>query len=183
MIIVVVVNISNFWMIIAKVCFFVLFHEQTCTRFTRLVVRSFGCHHARNTLKTLIMLYFWKAKGSRTSKMIFWTVKYTYTHKHKYTNTQIYKYSIWQSARYIQYMLYFWKAKSPRTSKIIFWTLKYTNTQTQIHKYTNTQIHKYTNTAFYKVPDIPNICYIFEKPRVQQRQKWYSGLSNTQIQI
>ena len=50
---------------------------------------SFGRHHARNTLKTLIMLYFWKAKGPRTSKMIFWTVKYTNTkiQIHKYTNT------------------------------------------------------------------------------------------------
>ena len=35
------------------------------------------------------VLYFWKAKGPRTSNMIFWTVKYTYTQiqMHKYTNT------------------------------------------------------------------------------------------------
>ena len=72
-------------------------------------------------------------------------------------------------------MLYFWKAKGPRTSKMIFWTVRYTNTQIQIHKY--------TNTACDEVPEIPNMCYIFEKPRVQGHQTWYSGLSNTQIQM
>ena len=53
----------------------------------------------------------------------------------------------------------------------------------QIHKYTNTnsQIHKYTNTAYDKMTEIPNICYIFEQLVVQGCQKWYSGLSNTQI--
>ena len=68
---------------------------------------------------------------------------------------------------------------------MIFWTVRYTNTQIQIHKYTNTntQIHKYTNTAYDKMTEIPNICYIFEKPRVQGYQKGYSGLTNTQIQI
>ena len=70
-------------------------------------------------------------------------------------------------------MLYFWKAKGPRTSKMIFWTVRYTNTQIQIHKY--------TNTACDEVPEIPNMCYIFEKPRVQGHQTWYSGLSNTHI--
>ena len=70
-------------------------------------------------------------------------------------------------------MLYFWKAKGPRTSKMIFWTVRYTNTQIQIHKY--------TNTACDEVPEIPNMCYIFEKPRVQGHQTWYSGLSDTQI--
>ena len=124
----------------AKVCFFVLFHEQTCTRFTRLFVRLVGCHHARNTLKTLIMLYFWKVKGPRTSKMIFWTVRYTNT------NSQIHIYSLWWSARNTQHVLYFWKAKGPRTSNMIFWTVKYTNTNAQMHKYkfTKTRIHKYS---------------------------------------
>ena len=53
----------------------------------------------------------------------------------------------------------------------------------QIHKYTNTntQIHKYTNTAYDKMTEIPNICYIFEQLVVQGCQKWYSGLSDTQI--
>ena len=60
-------------------------------------------------------------------------------------------------------MLYFWKAKGPRTSKVIFWTVKY------------------TNTAYDKMTEIPNICYIFEQLVVQGCQKWYSGLSDTQI--
>ena len=56
---------------------------------------------------------------------------------------------------------------------MIFWTVRYTNTQIQIHKY--------TNTACDEVPEIPNMCYIFEKPRVQGHQTWYSGLSNKHI--
>ena len=56
---------------------------------------------------------------------------------------------------------------------MIFWTVRYTNTQIQIHKY--------TNTACDEVPETPNMCYIFEKPRVQGHQTWYSGLSNTHL--
>merc|ERR1711990_657091 len=52
--------------------------------------------------------------------------------------------------------------------------LKYTNT--------NTQIHKYTNTAYYKVPERPNMQYIFEKRIVQGNQKLYSHVSNAQMQ-
>ena len=46
----------------------------------------------------------------------------------------------------------------------------------QIPKYTNTQIqiHKYTNTAYDEMPEIPNICCIFEQLVVQGCQKWYS---------
>ena len=76
--------------IIAKVCF-----AQCST--SRLALGSPGClfgrsvgrHHAQNIFKTLIMLYFWKAQGPRTSKLIFPTVKYTNTqiHIYKYTNT------------------------------------------------------------------------------------------------
>jgi len=53
-----------------------------------------------------------------------------------------------------------------------------------IHKYTNTntQIHKYANTAYDKVPERPNMWYIFEKRIVQGYEKWYSHVSNTQIQ-
>ena len=38
---------------------------------------------------------------------------------------------------------------------------------------------------FVTMPRIPykTLCYIFEKPRVQGHQHWYSQLSNTQIQI
>ena len=39
----------------------------------------------------------------------------------------------------------------------------------------NTQIH------CDEVPEIPNICYIFEKQGVQGHQKWYSGMSKIQI--
>ena len=73
--------------------------------------------------------------GPRTSKMIFWTIKYTNTQiqVHKYTNTAF------EKGSEIPFIcLYFWKANEPRTSKMIFWTVKYTNTQLQRHKYTNT---------------------------------------------
>ena len=62
-----------------------MFDEQTCTRFTRLV----GRHHAQNIFKTLIMLFFRKSQGPKTSKLIFPTAKYTNTqiHIYKYTNT------------------------------------------------------------------------------------------------
>ena len=55
-----------------------------------------------------------------------------------------------------------------------------------MHKYkntnTNTQIHKYTNTAYDKVPERPNMWYIFEKKIVQGYQKFYSHVSNAQMQ-
>ena len=43
--------------------------------------------------------------------------------------------------------------------------------QTCKYKNTNTQIHKYTNTAYDKVPESPNMSYIFEKRIVQGYQK------------
>ena len=57
---------------------------------------------------------------------------------------------------------------------MIFTCVKRTNTKIQIHKY--------TNTAYDKVPDRPNMWYIFEKRIVQRYQKWYSHVSNAQIQ-
>jgi len=42
------------------------------------------------------------------------------THKYQNTNTQIYKCSIWQSARKTQNVAYFWKEDCSRVSKIIF---------------------------------------------------------------
>ena len=39
--------------------------------------------------------------------------------------------------------------------------------QTRKYKNTNTQIRKYTNTGNDKVPQRPNMCYIFEK-RIDQ---------------
>ena len=48
---------------------------------------------------------------------------------------------------------------------------------------TNTQIRKYRKTAYDKVPEGPNLCYIFETRIVQGYQKLYSHLPNKQIQI
>ena len=56
------------------------------------------------------------------------------------------------------------------------------NAQIQKYKYTNTQIHKYTNTAYDKVPERPNMWYIFEERIVQGYQKIYSHVPNAQIQ-
>ena len=47
---------------------------------------------------------------------------------------------------------------------------------------TQIQIHKYTNTAYHKVPERPNMWYIFENRIVQGYQKLYSHMSNAQIQ-
>ena len=47
-------------------------------------------------------------------------------------------------------------------------TLKYKNTNTQ--------------TAYHKMPDRPNMWYIFEKRIVQGYQKLYSYVSNAQMQ-
>ena len=69
------------------------------------------------------MLYFWKAKGPRTSKMIFWTVRYTNT------QIQIHKYSIWQNDRNTQHMLYFWTAGGSRMSKMIISSILIRDTQ------------------------------------------------------
>ena len=78
----------------AKVC------SAQCST-SRLALGSPGCrrrHHTQNIFKNLIMLYFWKAQGPRTSKLIFPTVKYTNT------NSQIHKYSVWKSARNTKHM-------------------------------------------------------------------------------
>ena len=94
-----------------------------------------GCHHARNTLKTLIMLYFWKAKGPRTSKMIFWTVKYTNTACDEVSEIPNMCY-IFEKPRVQGHKIFM--------IKMIFWTVNYTNTNAQIHKYKfrKTQMHK-----------------------------------------
>ena len=62
---------------------------------------------------------------------------------------------------------------------------KYTNTNTRIHKYKNTQIHKYTNTAYDKVPESPNMLYIFEKEcsRISKMMFPWIKHKNTKIQI
>ena len=71
-------------------------------------------------------------------------------------------------------IVHFLKALGPRISKLIFPSVSYTNTRTQIHKY--------TNTAYNKVPERPNMWYIFEKRIVEGYQKLHSHLSNAQIQ-
>ena len=46
-----------------------------------------------------------------------------------------------------------------------------------------THKYKYTNTAYEKVPERPNMWYIFEKRIVEGYEKGYSCVSNAQIQI
>ena len=92
---------------------------------------------------------------------------------HKYTNTQIQYMTKWPKYPTYAIFLNSWWFKDVKNDILDCQMHKYTNT--------NTQIHKYTNTAYEKMTEIPNICYIFEKPRVQGHQKWYSGLSDTQI--
>ena len=96
--------------------------------------------------KTHHVVYFWKEDCSRMSKMIFPCVKSANTkiQIHKYTNTQIHKYSIWQSARNTHHVVYFWRDDCSRISKMIFPCVKSANTKIQIHKYTNTQIQQMT---------------------------------------
>ena len=62
--------------------------------------------------------------------------------KYKYTNTQIHKYSKWQSASKTQHVVYFWKEDWSGIPTMMLTCLKRTNTK---YKYTNTQIHKYSN--------------------------------------
>ena len=74
-----------------------MFNEQTCSWFTWL----FGRHYAKNIFENLIVLYFWKAQGPRTSKLIFPTVKHTNTQIQlmtkcqKYPTYAIFHYSWW----------------------------------------------------------------------------------------
>ena len=89
---------------------------------------------------------------------------------------QIHKYCFGQSYRYAQHMLYFQKGNGTRTSKTMFPVVWHANT--------NTQKHKHTNTDSVKVPNRPNMAYIFEKVMVHSTLKtmfpnvWRS---NTQI--
>merc|ERR1712110_434354 len=94
--------------------------------------------------------------------------------KYKYTNTQV------------QHMM---KCQKDPTCGIflkrgLFKDIKNHIPMCRTHKYKNpnTQIHKYTNTAYDKVPERPNMWYIFEKGIVQGYQKLYSHVPNTQIQ-
>ena len=78
--------------LIAKVCFFVLFHEQTCTRFTRL----FGClvvwlSPCQKYLKNPYNAIFLKSQGSKDIKNDILDCQ---IHKYTNTNSQIHKYSL-----------------------------------------------------------------------------------------
>ena len=128
-----------------------LFHEQTCSRFNRLfgcsVVRLLPCpKYVINTYNAIFL-------KSQRPKDIQNDILDCQIHKYTFTNTQIHKYSISQSARNTLYVLYFWESNCPSTSQMIFWTAKY------------------TNTAYDKKPEIPNICYIFEQLVVQGYKK------------
>ena len=127
--------------------------------------------------KTQHVVYFWKEDCSEVSKMIFTCVKRANTkiQLHKYTNTQIHKYGIWQSARKTQHVVYFWKEDCSRIWKMIFPCVKHANTKIQIYKY--------TNTAYDKVPERPSMWHIFEKRIVQGYQKLYSHVSYTEILV
>ena len=91
---------------------------------------------------------------------------------HKYTNIQIHKYSIWRSARKTQHVPYFLKRGLCKDIK------NYISVCQTIHN-TNT---KYTNTTYNEVPETPNLWHIFEKRIIQGYHKWYSHISNRQIQ-
>ena len=76
---------------IAKVCFFVLFHEQTCSRFTRLFVRSFGwLSPCQKYLKNPYNAIFLKSQGSKDIKN---DILDSQIHKYTNTNTQMLKYT------------------------------------------------------------------------------------------
>ena len=89
--------------------------------------------------------------------------------KYKYTNTQI------------QHMT---KCQKDPTCAIflkrgLFKDIKNDISLCQTIQNTNT---KYTNSAYNEVPETPNIWHIFEKRIIQGYHKWYSHMSNRQIQ-
>ena len=72
----------------AKVCFFVLFHKQNCTRFTRLVGRLSPCP---KYLKNPYNAIFLKSLGSKDIKNDILDCQ---IHKYTNKNSQIHKYSL-----------------------------------------------------------------------------------------
>ena len=94
--------------------------------------------------------------------------------KYKYTITQIQHIN---SAVKTHHVAYFWKRGLFKDNKNHI-----PMCQTGKYKNTNTHIHKYTNTAYNEVSERPNMWHIFEKRIVQGYQKWYSRVSNMQIQ-
>jgi len=95
------------------------------------------------------------------------------THKFKITNTQIqiHKYKNTQIQRMTKCQIH--PTCGIFLKRGLFRGIKNDMQMCQTHTYknTNTHIHKYTNTAYGKVPERPNIWYIFEKRIVQGYQK------------
>ena len=93
------------------------------------------------------------------------------TCKYKNTNTQIHKYTNTQ----IQHMAKYQKAPTCCIflKRGVFKDIKNDISMNQTYKYknTNTETHKYTNTAYDKVPERPNMLYIFEERIVPGYQK------------
>ena len=121
------------------------------------------------------MLYCWKAKGPRTSKMIFWTVKSTNTQIQirKYTNTAC------EKVPEIPNILIFLKSRQSQDIKndIMDWTDKCTNTPIQRHKY--------TNILWWSAGNIQHVLY-FRKtrsPRISKMIFWTVKYTNAKIQI
>ena len=104
--------------------------------------------------------YFWNGNGTRTSNTKFRFVWHanTNTQKHKYTNTALVKVTDMPNICYI-FRKEMVRGHQKQCSQL-------SDMQIQIHKNTNTHIHKYTNTDSVKVPNRPNMAYIFEKVMV-----------------
>ena len=103
------------------------------------------------------MLYFWKGNGTRTSKTklpFVWHAN-TNTQKHKYTNTALVTVTDMPNICYI-FRKEMVRGHQKQCSQL-------SDMQIKIHKNTNTHIHKYTNTDSVKVPNRPNMAYIFWK--------------------
>ena len=81
-----------------------------------------------------------------------------------------------------KYKKYKYKSKNTNTKWLSESICTRSNNKVMQIQNTNMQIHKYTNTAYDEVPERPNVWYIFEKSIVQRYEKWYSCVSNAQIQ-
>ena len=101
--------------VFAKVCFSYCSTSRLAPpRFTRLFGWLFVTM-PKNFIKNLIMLYFWKALlGSKDIKIYILDCQiYNYTN----TNSQIDKYSLWQSVGNAQHVLNLWIAGGSRILK------------------------------------------------------------------
>ena len=104
----------------------------------------------------------------------YYQVSHTQIHKYKYTNTQIQHITKCQKDPTCGIFLKRGLFRGIKNDIHMCQTRKYKNT--------NTQIHKYTNIAYDEVLERPSMWYIFENRIIQGYQKWYSCVSNAQIQ-